>query len=134
MRFEVKVQMKPVQQILKRHGLDEDGDVQRELTKQVFNGLTAYMPKQAGVLRGRKKHITGNAEITVFGPYAKYHYFSKVMVGLPPKVATDKPLDYSKSGNPQAVPFWDRALVAEKGKAMEADIEEYIRRRQMPND
>lgn len=134
MKFTVDVKMKGIQEILKRHGLDKDGDVQRFHTMNVNRRIGKYMPHLTGTLETKLKLVTGNTEITVLGPYAKYQYHGLAMAGPPPKVATDKPLQYTKNFNPQAGPYWDRALVAAEGKAMEADTQEYIRRRQMPND
>lgn len=129
MRFEVKVQSKPVQEILRRHGLDKDGDVQRFHTMNIDRHIGKFMPHLTGTLETKLKHVSDSTEITVFGPYAKYQYHGMAMAGPPPKVLTDKPLEYTKDFNPLAGPYWDRALIAAEGKAMEADVQLYIRRR-----
>lgn len=41
---------------------------------------------------------------------------------------TDRDLEYTKNFNPQAGPFWDRALVAAEGKAMASDLQNYMNR------
>lgn len=134
MKFTVDVKMKGVHEILKRHGLDHNGDVQRFHTMNVNRRIGKYMPHLAGALETKLKLISSNTEITVLGPYAKYQYHGMAMAGPPPKVVTDKPLEYTKDFNTQAGPYWDRALVATEGAAMESDLQEYIRRRPMPND
>ena len=42
----------------------------------------------------------------------KYLYYGKAMEGKAPKRVTDRPLEYTKTKNPRAGPFWDRALCA----------------------
>ena len=120
--------MKPISEIIKSKGLDENGDVQKFHTANVNRRIGKYMPHLNGVLETKKKIVRGT-QIVVLGPYAKYHYHGKVMVGPAPKVVTDRPLNYTKNavdGNPQAGPYWDRALVAAEGDALVADVQRYI--------
>ena len=51
------------------------------------------------------------------------------MVGSPPKQVADRDLKYTKTKNPQAGPFWDRALVAAEGTAMRNDLQRYVNRK-----
>lgn len=129
MKFTVDVKAKGVQEILKRHGLTEDGDVQRFHTMNVNRRIGKYMPHLTGTLETKLKMVTSNTEITVLGPYAKYQYHGKVMVGPPPKILTDRDLQYTKDFNPLAGPYWDRALVAAEGKAIAQDVQAYVNRR-----
>lgn len=131
MKFTVDVKMKSFQEILKRHGLTENGDVQRFHTMNVNRRIGKYMPHLSGTLETKLKLVTSNTEVTVLGPYAKYQYHGMAMTGTPPKVVTDKPLEYTKDFNHQAGPYWDRALVASEGRVMEQDLQAYINRRKM---
>ena len=120
--------MKPISEIIKSKGLDENGDVQKFHTANVNRRIGKYMPHLNGVLETKLKIVRGT-KIIVLGPYAKYQYHGKVMVGPAPKVVTDRPLNYTKNavdGNPQAGPYWDRALVAAEGDALVADVQRYI--------
>ena len=126
--MEIKLKMKPISEIIKSKGLDENGDVQKFHTANVNRRIGKYMPHLNGVLETKKKIVRGT-QIVVLGPYAKYQYHGKVMVGPAPKVVTDRPLNYTKNavdGNPQAGPYWDRALVAAEGDALVADVQRYI--------
>ena len=78
MRVQVKV--KPVERILKAHGLNRDGYAQRYWTNIVNRRITRYMPYRSGTLAERVKYISGPAEITVAAPYARYQYYGKVMI------------------------------------------------------
>lgn len=129
MSAEVKLVMKPVNSIITRLGTGVAGDVQRFVTNEVNRRITRYMPYRTGTLATKLKHIKSPTEIEVLGPYAAYQYYGKVMVGSPPKVATDKDLVYSTHKNPLAGPFWDRRMLAAEGKQLAADVQKYVDRK-----
>lgn len=127
----VTVNMKPVNQILKAKGLTAGGDVQRFHTANVLRRIVRYMPYRSGAtikLTVAQSPIS-KPEIVTDAPYARYLYYGKVMVGRAPKTVTDKDLDYTRTKNPQAGPFWDRRLVAAEGKALQADLQRYVDRK-----
>ena len=144
----VRVELPSADRVIRRLGLDEKGDAQKFHTANVNRRIGKYMPYLSGVLETKLKHIRSNTEIEVLGPYAGYQYFGKVMVnaktgngpanipGAGPRYkkgtilkVTDRPLEYTKTHNALAGPRWDRALVAAEGKAMVADLQNYINRR-----
>lgn len=149
MSTKVKIRLKSVSQILKDHGMEKDGPVQQYWTSIVNKRLTRYMPFRTGVLATKLKFQAGPSEIIVLGPYARYQYMGKVMVNaktgkgpaLIPGVgyrykkdtvlrATERPLDYDKTKNPEAGDLWDRRLVENEQAAMVADLKNYIRHRE----
>lgn len=127
----VTVNMKPVNAILREKGLTPDGDVQRFHTANVLRRIVKYMPYRSGatIKLTQAQSVVSRPEIVTDVPYAKYLYYGKVMVGHVPKVVTNKPLRYTKDKNPQAGPFWDRALVAAEGRALQSDLQAYINRK-----
>lgn len=131
MKFTVKADMTPVNVVMKRLGLDPDGDAQRQLTADVNRRITRYMPYRSSALSTKLKHIASSTEIEVMGPYAKYQYNGMAMEGKAPRRVTDRPLDYtqSRAHNPQAGPYWDRRLMAAEGEQIAADLAKYITRR-----
>lgn len=144
MAVKVKVDMKPVNTIIARLGLNETGDVQKQVTGIINHRITRYMPYRSSALATKtkfvakgdprhlseeKKHITSPTTIIVEGPYAAYQYYGKVMVGKAPKVATDKPLTYSRHKNPLAGPKWDKRLMAAEGAQIAHEIQTYIDRK-----
>ena len=44
-------------------------------------------------------------------------------------VLTDRPLTYDTTKNAKAGPLWDRRLMAAEGKAIVADLQEFIKAR-----
>lgn len=129
MSTRIRVEMKPVNTILTRLGVNKTGDVQMFLTNTVNRRITRYMPYRSSALSTKLKLITGPAEITVLGPYARYQYYGKAMEGRAPKHVTERPLNYDKTKNPLAGPFWDRALMSHEKDAIIADIQEYVDRK-----
>lgn len=145
----ISVDMKPVNTILTRLGIDNNGDVQKFATETINRRITRYMPaSQSEVLSTKKKFVISPTEIEILGPYARYQYYGKVMVNsktgkgpsLIPGVgyryrkgtvlkATDRDLKYDTTKNQQAGPFWDRRLMAAEKDAIVSDIQEYIRRK-----
>lgn len=145
----VQVKCKSASQIIRAHGLDRNGDVQRTWTNIVNRRISRYMPYRSGALSGKRKYISGPAEITVAAPDARYQYYGKVMVDPKinaagfltkdgtwrsrkgaAKVLTNRDLIYDTSKNANAGPYWDRRLVAAEGDAMAQEIKAYIRRRE----
>ena len=103
------------------HGLD---DIDRKiaqhakkaevwLANEVLKDTDPFVPALTGSFAGRA-HTEGNLVIYP-GPYARYLYFGKVMVGPPygPKHATDKDLVYTKTTHPQAQSHWFEASKAQ---------------------
>ena len=144
----VTVDMKPVRRILKDKGLTAGGDVQRFHTANVLRRIVKYMPYRTGATIKLTANQTDISKpyIVTDAPYAKFLYYGKLM-GDPvtgaagfldkdgqwkswtnrPKVKSDRPITYTRTKNPQAGPFWDRALSAAEGAAMAADLQRYIK-------
>lgn len=149
----VKVDMAPVQQVMKRLGVTPDGEVQAFVTNMVNHRITRYMPFRSSVLATKakipgtehledQKRITGPTEITVFGSYAHFQYEGKVWIYPPTgstwtpkygmKEKTDRNLTYDKSKNPEAGSHWDRHLMAAEGAAMAEAVQTFVNRRKRP--
>lgn len=127
----VELTMKELNRLLKDKGLDKAGDVQQFHTQNVLRRIKKYMPFRTGATYKITAIQTDirKPEIVTDVPYGKYLFYGKVMEGKAPKTVTDRPLDYTKTKNPQAGPFWDRALSAAEGQAMAADLQRYINRK-----
>lgn len=145
----VTLQMKDLNQIVKDKGLSPTGDVQAFHTQNVLRRIKKYMPFRTGVTYKvtvaqtdiRKPYIVTDT------PYAKFLFHGKIMIDpqinaagfMTPegwrsrkgcvKVRTNRNLDYFDGKNPQAGARWDRALSANEGRAMAADLQRYIDRR-----
>lgn len=143
----VNVKMPRIGKLIRKLGLDKDGDVQKELTKIISNRIEAYMPaSQAEVLSTKHKFIRSPTEIEVTGPYAHYQYEGEVwgpnipqiengiIVGWwsPPKkrkYPTGRKLEYDKTKHKKAGPLWDERLMEAEEEKIEADLQRFIDRR-----
>lgn len=143
----IKTEMQPIAQILKNHGLDSNGRVQLYVTNMVNRRLSRYMPFRSGALATKLKYVASPTEIVVVAPYARYQYYGKVMVNaatgkgpaLIPDVGyrfpkgsnlmvTDRDLEYDRTKNPEAGPFWDRRLMSKEKAQMVKEVQDYINR------
>ena len=148
MSTRIKVEMKPVDTILTRIGVDKNGDVQMQVTRIINNRITKYMPFRTGVLSTKLKRIKSPTEIEVAAPYALYMYYGKVMVnsktGKGPAFipgvgyryrkgtvlkATERDLNYDLTKHSKAGPFWDRRMMASEAAQIAHDIQVYVNRR-----
>lgn len=148
MSTRIKVEMKPVDTILTRLGVDKNGDVQMQVTRIINNRITKYMPFRTGALATKLKRIKSPTEIEVAAPYAIYMYYGKVMVnsatGKGPAFipgvgyryrkgtvlkATERDLNYDLTKHPKAGPFWDRRMMASEAAQIAHDIQVYVNRR-----
>lgn len=148
MSTRVKVEMKPVNTILTRLGVDKTGDVQRVVTETVNRIITRYMPFRSGALATKLKFVKSATEIEVLGPYARVTYYGKVMVDSQtgkgpmniPGVglrfrkdatlrATDRDMEFDKTKNPRAGPYWDRRMMAAEGSSIRAEAQVYVNRK-----
>lgn len=145
----IKVDMKPVSAVMDRLGVTARGDVQKFHTANVRRRIQKYMPYRSGATI-KLMIVQSPADepfIHVDAPYARMLYYGKVMVdpktraagfltengwrsrkGVK-KVVSSRSIDYDKTKNPQAGPFWDRRLMAAEGEAMRQDLQEYVNRR-----
>ncbi len=148
----VRVDMRPVKQIMARLGIDAKGDVQRSHTANVLRRIQRYMPYRSGATI-RLMIVQSPVDepfIHVNVPYARMLYHGKVMVdpktgaagfltsngwrsrrGVD-KVASGRDIQYDRSKNPRAGPFWDRRLAAAEGAVLSAELQAYVRRRARP--
>ena len=129
--MKAKLKMNPVSQIIRDHGLNKSGDVQKFHTQNVSRRIQKYMPYRTGstIKLMIAQTDINKPEIVTDTPYAKYLFYGYAMEGKAPKRVTDRPLNYTKTKNPQAGPRWDRALVAAEVNALAADLQRYIKRK-----
>jgi hypothetical protein len=73
-----------------------------------------YVPFQSGLLKktGILGTIPGRGEVIWNAPYARYHYYGKVMIGRAPKELTDE--DLRHRGAPKRGAFWFERMKKDK--------------------
>lgn len=128
--FKLKIKINPINQILKRHGLQNDGKVNLFLRNEVERYSDPYIPMLAqgtgsGNLKNTKSH-PNNHSIKYNSPYSRYQYHGKVMVGKAPKKVTNKNLKYN--GAPRRGAKWDKRMWNDRGKEICKNIKNFIKK------
>lgn len=149
--MKVKLHLPSAAQIIHAKGLAADGAVQMFHTQNVLRRIKKFMPYRSEGHPFYKITVAQTdirkPEIVTDTPYAKYLFHGKVMIDpkinaagfMTPegwrsrkkcvKVLTNRDLQFFKGKNPQAGPRWDKALSANEGKAMAADLQRFIDKR-----
>lgn len=147
--MKVKMQLPSAAEIIRTKGLETDGAVQMFHTQNVLRRIKKYMPFRTGLTYKITVAQTDirKPEIVTETPYAENLFRGKVMIDpklgiagfMTPegwrsrkgcvKVPTQRDMQYFRGKNPQAGPRWDKALSANEGKAMAADLQRFIDRR-----
>lgn len=123
--FKLKIKINSVDQILKRHGLQQDGAVNLFLRNEVERYSDPYIPFRKSALKNNKSH-PNNHSIKYNSPYSRYQYHGKVMVGKAPKKVTNKNLKYS--GAPKRGAKWDKRMWNDRGKEICKNIKNFIKK------
>ena len=79
MGFSIKTKINSSSKIIKDHGLDENGRVQKFVRDEADRLMNPYIPFQGGGLR-RNKTYPNNWTIKYTSPDAHYHYTGKLML------------------------------------------------------
>ena len=143
------VKLEPTRKILRNLGLDQRGAVQKFWTATVLRRIQKYMPYRTGetIKLTVAQTDINKPEIVTDTPYARMLYYGKVMVdpktgkagfltengwmsrkGVK-KVPSGRNIEYTKTKNQQAGPYWDRRLKAAEMQSMEQELQSYIDRR-----
>lgn len=112
--------------ILKVRGLGGSKDAQKYLASEVKRLCDPYVPMQQGLLKNNATIAGDGSSIVYNQPYAHYQYYGEVMAGRAPKQYTGKKLTYH--GAPMRGAQWEKRMLADKSKDLEASVEAYIKR------
>ena len=114
------------QDLLKRRNLEQGGKVQQTIDRTVIRYCIPYVPMQDGVLMQSAYTATriGSGKVVWSTPYARFHYYGKVMTtedgrvwaraGEKKPVVTNRDLNHDKTKHPLAGPFWFERMKADR--------------------
>ena len=124
--FQGEFKLDDTKKLLKNHGIDENGFIQKFIDNEVLKRCSKYIPFQTGALMdmGILGTIIGSGEVSWIGVKPRYLYYGKVMVGVAPKTVTDKDLTYY--GGPQRGAFWFERMKAAEGQEIIKGAQELI--------
>ena len=124
MQFNGHLDIKAKDIIKRERGLQDMGPVQKLIDSEVIRLMAPYTPRQNNILIDSATIGTriGSGEVNQITPYARYHYYGKLMVSSitgsawasrgEKKVLTDVDLKYN--GAPMRGPFWFPRMKADK--------------------
>lgn len=143
--FKTRIDIKPVAEILKRHGLNEGGAVTLFLRNEVDRYSDPYIPFKKANLKNNKSYPNPYS-IKYNSPYARIHYHGKVMIdpvykvggfynkktkswysrrGVK-KVVSNKNFKYNEA--PKRGAYWDKRMWNDRGKEICNNLEDFIKK------
>lgn len=130
MGFSIKVKMHSASQIIRDHGLDENGPVQAKLLSDFDKFMDPYIPMDSGTLKNTKTYPNKHS-IKYTSPYAHYMYKGKVATGPSrPKgvkrTISNIPLKYQ--GAPKRGAEWDKRMWNDRKNDILRDLQNVIKR------
>lgn len=142
--FDIWIDMDDANQILRNHGLQDAGPVQKFFTNELMRLSDPYVPFRQGPLKN-SVHPSQEWDSIIYNtPYARYHWYGKLMVDPitrkgafydprsgrywsrpnTPKVLTNIDLQYT--GGPLRGPRWvERCWIDNKDSILKS-VEAYI--------
>lgn len=85
--FEIELNLLSPKQQLKKLGIDKNGAAQRFFTNELMRLSNNYLPFQSGALQASERMSHSGDAIIYNSPYARVHWFGKVMVDPVTKAA-----------------------------------------------
>ena len=125
MQFNIELKMKTTDEIVRVHGLGENGDVQKFIDAECIRYMDKYTPMITGTMidSAITGTVIGSGLIEYANPYARFQYYGKVMTTEDGRVwakkdeekpiITGRNLVHNKSRHPQAGPFWFERMKAD---------------------
>ncbi len=132
--------VKPTNQILQDHGLQDMGPVQKFIDSELIRLMGPYTPMRNGMLEksATLSTVIGSGLVQQHTPYARYQYYGKLMVSSvtgsawaskgESKILTDKDLEYSKHQHPMAGKMWFERMKADRKEDILKGAQEVINR------
>ena len=123
----VKVKLNNANNILKDHGINEDGRVVRYARDEADRLMNPFVPFENGGLR-RLKTYPSPSKIKYTSPYSHYQYTglkakgASKTKGIKRKISNEK-LNYHTPGTGSE---WEKLMMKEKGKELVKDVQNYI--------
>lgn len=72
----VQIEMQSAIEILKKHGIEKGGRVQKYIDKEVVSRCDKYVPMRSGLLKRAVGTVFGSGSVRYSLPYAKNQYYN----------------------------------------------------------
>lgn len=108
--------------LVTKFGLGENGYTQKFFSNELMRIADSYAPFDQGALKNSATIVDKGTAIEYRVPYARVHWFGKVMAGSMPRVATEKNMVYQ--GAPKRGPRWVERAFADNREFILKAVEE----------
>lgn len=142
--FSVEANIPEAEALIEKLGIGPSGRTQRFFTDRIMSYSDTRVPFRTGVLKNTATVSVEGDAILYFAPYARYHYFGKLMVDPitgkgsfydpvtgrhwsrpnTPKVLTDRDMEYN--GAPERGPDWINRTWQADGETILKETEAFI--------
>jgi len=142
-KMKVNVKINSTNNIIKEHGLNDNGRVTEFLRNEVDRFCDPYIPFSKGILKNAKTY-PDKRSIKYISPYSHYHYKGKKYISPKlgvsgillksgkwwspkgeKKVATN--IDMNYQGAPKRGPEWDKRMMNDRKNEIIKDVENFIK-------
>lgn len=117
-----KISLPNAGQIINKFGLGPNGATQKHFTNELKNISDNYAPFDQGALKNSARIVDEGTAIEYRVPYARVHWFGKVMKGSLPKQPTE--IDMKYQGAPMRGPRWVERAYADNQEAIIKSVED----------
>lgn len=126
-KHNITIDLPGTYEIVDRFGLGPDGMTQKFFSNELMRIADGYVPFRQGALKNSATIETDGTAINYNVPYARVHWYGKVMAGSLPKQPTENDMEYSKIKQPHAGPRWVERAYADNMDALLEAVEKKIR-------
>lgn len=114
-----KIDLPGVNDVVNRFGLGPRGEIQKFFSNELMRVSDNYAPFDVGALKNSANIDIDGTAINYSVPYARVHWYGKVMAGSLPKQPTEADMRYQ--GAPMRGPKWvERAFADNKDAILKA--------------
>lgn len=128
MKFDVTIKLNNTNKILKEHGLQQNGSVNKFFRDTVDRFCDPYVPFDSGMLKNNKRY-PDNSTIMYVSPYAHYMYKGKKAIGpSKPKGVKRKISDINMKyqGAPKRGAYWPERMMSDREDEVYKDVQKFI--------
>lgn len=111
-----KISLPDSREIVVKFGLGKDGYTQKFFSNELMRISDRYTPFKQGALKNSATIVDDGTAIEYRVPYARVHWYGKVMAGSLPKVATERDMVYR--GAPMRSSKWVERAFADNKEAI----------------
>ena len=134
--FDLDINLIGTKTLLHNLGIYEGGETQKFFSNEIMRRSDKRVPMDSAILKNSAMLDAGSEGILYVTPYARYHWFGKLMIDsvtgssyarpYTQKILTDRNMNYQ--GSPLRGPFWVDRTWIDEGNDIVKETEKFIER------